>query len=344
MTRRIRNRPRRGLTLIEVLLAVFILGIGVISVASIFPAGIAQQRRSSDDVVGTTIADNALSLLRTRLDSTSFGPPSLLGNQPIPTIPGGLPDDFGWARPGFVWQASATIDGIDVPRGSIVIFNPTPSPIGGVTPSEVPWNSNVHGDSPPPIVITQGERHSPMGATYALDAPPASVQHAWDVMFRRFQGRIQVAIFVYRVGRPGAEPGAYAVQPNPSNPATVPPLPIRVNLAANPNFTNWPAGVDEVPNTAVGAVFDLGDDRFAWQLPGQWILDQNSTIHRVLGGRRRANEGPVRLAQRTPNLGYAQVYTNNVGAPTFVEDIWYIPIKDGAGNSLTPIFLTVRDL
>ena len=43
--RRSRSRGRLGFSLIELLLAIFILGVGVISVAAVFPAGIIQQRR-----------------------------------------------------------------------------------------------------------------------------------------------------------------------------------------------------------------------------------------------------------------------------------------------------------
>src|SRR4030095_6691224 len=57
----------RAFSLIEVLLAIFILGVGVISIAALFPAGIAQQRASVDDIIGPTVANNALSLLRTKL-------------------------------------------------------------------------------------------------------------------------------------------------------------------------------------------------------------------------------------------------------------------------------------
>ena len=53
--RRHDRRLRRGFSLIEVLLAVFILGIGIISIGAIFPAGIVQQRQSLDDALGPVV-------------------------------------------------------------------------------------------------------------------------------------------------------------------------------------------------------------------------------------------------------------------------------------------------
>lgn len=49
-----------GFSLVEMLLAVFILGIGVISISALFPAGIALQRQATDDTVGPIVAKNAL--------------------------------------------------------------------------------------------------------------------------------------------------------------------------------------------------------------------------------------------------------------------------------------------
>ncbi|MGA1708204.1 MAG: type IV pilus modification PilV family protein, partial [Phycisphaerales bacterium] len=73
MSRPARLRQRRGFSLIEVLLAVFILGIGIISIGAIFPAGIVQQRQSLDDALGPIVADNALATLRAKLSQTDFG-------------------------------------------------------------------------------------------------------------------------------------------------------------------------------------------------------------------------------------------------------------------------------
>ncbi|MFG0253049.1 MAG: prepilin-type N-terminal cleavage/methylation domain-containing protein [Phycisphaerales bacterium JB038] len=48
----------RGFTLIEALMAIFILAIGFLSLAAIFPAGIELQRRGSDDLEGVTAAND----------------------------------------------------------------------------------------------------------------------------------------------------------------------------------------------------------------------------------------------------------------------------------------------
>lgn len=60
------GRARRGFSLIEVLLAMAILTIGILSVASLFPVAAAQQRRAIDDTQGVIIGRNVLSLLRVR--------------------------------------------------------------------------------------------------------------------------------------------------------------------------------------------------------------------------------------------------------------------------------------
>ena len=56
---------RRAFNLVELLLAVFILGIGIIGISALFPAGIAQQRQANDDIMGPIVADNAMAILRT---------------------------------------------------------------------------------------------------------------------------------------------------------------------------------------------------------------------------------------------------------------------------------------
>ena len=51
---------RRAFSLIELLLSVFILAIGIISVSALFPAGIAQQQQTADDQLGPVVAEQAL--------------------------------------------------------------------------------------------------------------------------------------------------------------------------------------------------------------------------------------------------------------------------------------------
>ncbi|MEE8154526.1 MAG: prepilin-type N-terminal cleavage/methylation domain-containing protein, partial [Phycisphaerales bacterium] len=114
---------RRSFSLIEVLLSVFILGIGVISIAALFPAGIAQQRQSVDDITGPIVAQNALAILRTKLRPADFGTFEEFGTgPPLFTIDG----DWPWLRPAFI------LNDPDFSSGTIDIFNGT----GAATASE----------------------------------------------------------------------------------------------------------------------------------------------------------------------------------------------------------------
>src|SRR4051812_41156300 len=53
---------RRGFSLVEVLLAIFILGIGMIMVASVFPVGANWTRQTAEGSVSQTIAQSAMSV------------------------------------------------------------------------------------------------------------------------------------------------------------------------------------------------------------------------------------------------------------------------------------------
>ncbi len=370
------SRRSLAFSLIEVLLAVFILGVGVIAIAALFPAGIAQQRQSVDDTIGPIVANNALAVLRSKLRIDDFGFLS-----PSPTVEG----DFPWSRPAFFTQPTTLPGSVSVSAGSISIFDPIAmGGAGAITGSEIPWNLFVYGNTPPdpPIIITQCERYYPMFneplAGAASQFPPRP-QYVWDCMFRRFQGKVMVAIFVYRVTIPGGGSVTYAVPPNYSNP-TIPPLPVNLDLTDTSIMcpcpwkgNAWDAGGSDgvvgnaddplIPSTdfATDADYDISDHRQAWQAPDQWLLDQNNNVHRVLSGRRNISDGPVELVRPVPaisgvqtNFWLGMVQPNGFVYEDIVTNIWYIPVEvkldtntDGDPDlpaTLTPVYVTVREL
>jgi len=335
-------RQRAGFSLIEMLMALFILGIGVISVAALLPAGIYQQRQSVDDVLGPAVADNAIAYLRTRVQPEDFGHFST----------GVLPDgDWGWMRPAFIFAGADA----RFPLGGVDLFNGEgiATAFDTISPADFPGIPSTWGLTPPSRVIPQEDRYYPLGARVP--------QYVWECMFRRFEGRIQVAIFVYRVTRGGGEPAPYAVVPNPSNP-TIPPVPIDMDLVAAgfPAWNTWgillPDSGDDasVVGTEPGTPFDLTSDVFAWQASGQWILDANNNVHRVLGGREVMDDGPVTLvrppSQVLPVPGFVlpagAADANGDGIPdtSIVGRIFYMPLQDSTGVRLTPVYLAVKEL
>ena len=103
---------RRAFSLIEVLMSVFILGIGVIAIASLLPAGISQQRSARDASAGPIVAQSAMAVLRSKYSQSTFGGDDLPSgwSDSISSCQNGSgllkdffchlpPGDFGWTRP-----------------------------------------------------------------------------------------------------------------------------------------------------------------------------------------------------------------------------------------------------
>jgi len=413
------NRRRVGFSLVEMLLAVFILGIGVISISALFPAGIALQRLATDDVIGPIVAKNAMATLRAKLSQDDFGSfqdfglansylnPGIAGTFNTSggarlLVPSG---DWCWMRPGFIFDNANT----PADEGTIDIFsaNFTRQQYGlapfvnlqmaneineGYSFSAgverlygIPYNGRKHPlftnftaasalANPlsqrllePAVTFTQAERSYPQGPqTYGNSVlPPGKPQYYWDCMFRRSAGRVQVAVFVYRVAAPGGDLRNYSVgrtdpalvgtAPSGSFDAAIdlPPIPL-VYYAPTPGTNiSWPnrtttsAGgittangysqfptADEIPNTHAGTPFGPGRIWDDWMAPGQIWIDQNANVLEVLRGRMVAgaagsafpSQGPVKLQRPIPVVPAAPV-----------NGFW---IKDPfvAGNAATPPF------
>lgn len=384
-----------GFSLIELLIAIFILGIGIISIASLLPAGMAQQQKTTDDVIGPIVARNALTILRSRLQQEDFGTTDQFDLRwsssicetstedpitPWPTICG----DWMWRHPAIVpedYGSDNDSQAIAV-RGAIDIFaTSTMDVINGDGPPLISSWSNVldsggaalgipysrekypddigndPGDladdtyNPPKIRILQGERQYPMWSGVPEDRPTA--QYYWDCMFRRYDGRVLVAIFVYRVVDPSNE--RYQVD---TTGLQAPNFPLYANLSTQ-QTGNWDAGIGN--EELRGSELDNPMDQLhQWQFPGQWIVDQNGNIHTVRRGRRRASNSnrvmltssPIEIAI-TPLFNGANVnwWDQDVlpSASGFVSegvvtDIWFVPTKDSHDRKIIPVFATVEEL
>lgn len=429
---------RRGFSLIEMLLAVFILAIGIIGVSAIFPAGIAQQRAAQDDTFGPLVSESAMSVIRGKVRVRDFGSfeqfqdgagspspdfvPTATGPQQMinpvtlatmqPTmVPQGyrpLVGDWRWKRPTIIFQDSiagltpsngyyACVDVFGAALWETVNVGTPPGYTARVSQSNVrcdtalggypasaqnpgrcygiPWNIDAQS-RPPWALITQRERTWPQGAAYNMASgggtagAPANQKYLWDCMFRRKGGRIQVAVFVYRVTAPGGEALAYttpenSIVPLPSDPlgGPTPPYPRSVVFPSNERWVA--AGATTAmsvvlpgtnPNTGPGN-WNLSTDAFAWQAPGQWILDPYGNVHKLTRGRRNRSEGPCRLSATLPsmpasaaNFPYGWTSTNS---GTFdpsqvdesrVDQIWFMPNFDSAGNTITPVYIGVQEL
>ena len=382
---------RRAFSLVELLLAVFILGIGIIGISALFPAGIAQQRQANDDIMGPIVADNAMAILRTKLNPEWFGTMEEFGSVDLifPNVsapvthphPSKVPGDWEWKRPGFLFKkmsADANIDergaidifsayytssqtgisvpGLDISKIATENYDGIGIPSGSLPLFGIPYNVNNPTLGLPRVLIFQSERAYPNN--YSGAGKTKRPAFYWDCMFRRFAGRIQVAIFVYRVVDGGGELRDYIVSQGSSALGTaVPPLPLLFDLSIAP-FARWKLGgldgnpntffdnakvLDPTPSTTPGNI----PVEQSWEFPGQWILDEYNTVHRVLTGRRTSKDGPVILTRPIPSYPDTQGmgFINRIPVENkTVRFIWFVPVTDPKGFTLVPVYASVQEL
>ena len=214
----------------------------------------------------------------------------------------------------------------------------------------------------PSIIIHAGERQYPMWSGDVNERPRA--QYYWDCMFRRFQGRVLVAIFVYRIVAPDGE-GAYLVDTDGLDNLD---FPRRVNLKTESSTGSWPSYDDynlsqSLKELAESNMDDPTEPRNQWQFPGQWIVDQNGSIHKIKRGRRRSNDDNVVLTSRPLEIPvFAGEFNGGVGVNSLwwdeevafsdvqdkgygvVTDIWFVPTRDSNGNTIIPVYVMVQEL
>lgn len=155
------------------------------------------------------------------------------------------PGDWSWMRPGVIRPNQVGAVGVNL-RGALDVFSALAqqdagatrelcefpqglqATVGGVAIYGIPYQL-TRSLTAPPVLITQRERWWPtvpepsaigsVGADDALVArnPPT---FAWECMFRRHAGTIQVGIFVFRiVGAGGSRQPFYAVPADSTRPA-----------------------------------------------------------------------------------------------------------------------------
>ena len=254
--------------------------------------------------------------------------------------------------------------GAFVPAGSISLFNST---LTNTTDGEIPWNQTIYGagnfNDGPVIIIPQTERYYPMRSTISEDTRAPRPEYVWDCMFRRFQGKIMVAIFVYRATIVGG--GSFAYSTSFDSSGNIPLLPINLNITSSEVWADegpWDAPVNTYPfikGTRAGTPYDTTEHNQSWQEPGQWILDQNNNLHRVMSRTRNSITDPVEveMVRQLPQMLDIPIYffpgsaADNSGDGLLdtdvVSNIFYIPREVTINNvsvRLTPVYVTVREL
>lgn len=307
---------KRAFTLVEMLFGIFILALGVISISALFAVGITQQKRSAEAIEGPMAARHAADVLRGKLQAEDFG-----AHQSRVGFGGSIvweEFDFGWSHPAF-----------DLDTGEVWCFLPAD------TMTTLPYSQVKYGPTAPDIRFTQSERLWPQGApnTNVEYAP----RYAWDFCIRRTGGKVEAAIFVYRVHQQGAPVRNYYT--------SIPvPQPFQLAQPWDAPHSGNPTGTIDIPGT------DPGDPWEDWHATGTPILDQNGQVHHVLAGRFNGFDGPARLRRQPEVLPALPIYSagqpaqNGMLADDIVTDIWFVPRQDPNGWLLTPVYVGIFSL
>jgi prepilin-type N-terminal cleavage/methylation domain-containing protein len=206
-------RERGGFTLIEVLIGVIVLGLGLLGLASIFPAVVVQQRQAADAVQGDSTAKSVEALIRA---SPSFNAPFTgamdrvrINNAFSVVEPTGR---TGWE----IGTGDASENGVitlDRTTGALFVEAPEPGRVTLDLQNVVQGVQQIQAQDE--IEVTQVSRLYPppkfrTEAVAALSTKSDGPQFVWDIAVRRDKGTsgsrdplssdaLQVAIFVRRI-------------------------------------------------------------------------------------------------------------------------------------------------
>ncbi len=211
------NPDRRAFSLIEVLIAILVLGLGLLGLGAVFPAVIAEQRRSFDSISGESVAATVQEQMRSDSEAFHFGlDRSITGT---PGNPRAAIEKFGlWARdPQFGYWLFGVGDPRQQGAGDSV------RPVSPTNPAYI-TNWIVFGDAAlgpgngenpdhiRPGYLSNGRwtlntRNSldrfefPVAArVFPSPTSGATPQFVWDPVLRRTpDGKVQVAVFVRRI-------------------------------------------------------------------------------------------------------------------------------------------------
>lgn len=208
-----RGRPRPGFSFIEILLAIVILGIGLVMVFAIFPISLDQQRRSIEEVDAQAVSEEAFRLIEQRLRANYFTYP---GN-PFP-----LPEDFRARRNGpvieppkfntefDVWPTGLWADNYEarayiessagVLSNRIYYYNPQdPENFYVYLPSKTRKDTPANN-----VPFALDRRITQRDRLYPPTGNPESTRWSWDYALRMDRkGTIYAYVFVHRRVNPG---------------------------------------------------------------------------------------------------------------------------------------------
>jgi prepilin-type N-terminal cleavage/methylation domain-containing protein len=274
----------RAFSLIEVLIAILVLGLGLLGLGAVFPAVITEQRRSFDSISGESVARQVEDLLRADNELVDLAP---LRGPEFGGIQGAVED--GAARPSPI-NAGASFDFLWVMDRFVRIDGGANTPWDGAVPGAAGMGDLFDGTWRADSGDNEDAQILPISARlHPLPTSGSDPKFVWDVIARRHpSGPTQFAVFVRRIDDRIAAPAGQTLGQAFLDPAANQrPLPLAIDI----NTGRLQTPVPGATNQAYPAPQSL--DAYADDRQPTWLIlrsEGNSTTDTSIGFVRRVGQ------------------------------------------------------